>query len=136
MPTRLLVKVQAQDDDAEFLDAEVRGLRAEILECGVQDAVFPVAAPPPGTRVVDVATIGEIVVTVASSGQALVALARALADWLARGRGRRVVLELGGDRLELDSASAQQQERLVEAFLARRRSPVPDASADADPPTD
>lgn len=135
MSTRLLVKVQAEVDDAEFLDAEVRGLRAEILDSGIQDAVLPAAAQPAGTRAVDAATIGEIVVTLATSGQALVALARALTDWLARGR-RGVVLELGGDRLELDSATARQQERLLEAFLARHPIPVPDASADADPPTD
>ena len=40
--------------------------------------------------------------------------------WLARGdRNRRVRLEIGGDVLELSDATAEDQEKLINVFLAR-----------------
>ncbi len=39
--------------------------------------------------------------------------------WVSRGRDRTVKLQIDGDVLELSRATAEEQSRAVEAFLAR-----------------
>ncbi len=129
---RLVVSVEPeQEGDAEHRDAEVRLLRDEILESEVQDAFLPVeGSPPPGARAVDAETVGQIVVTVVSTAQALSSLARVLADWLDRRRGRRLVLEFDGARLELDNAPLSTQRQILEAFLSAHSEPPSDPGPD------
>jgi hypothetical protein len=46
-------------------------------------------------------------------------LVMAMQGWLGRHPNAAVTLEIGGDRLTLDEASADERQRLLETFLAR-----------------
>jgi membrane-associated two-gene conflict system component 1 (EACC1) len=106
---------EAEQDELERV---TRQLRDELLELPVDDIRFPEDGPaPPGAKG-DVASIGELVVTLASGG-VLPTLVGSVLAWLTRDRSRKVVIELNGDRLELSGASPEQQHALVAAWLDR-----------------
>jgi hypothetical protein len=104
--------------DAGELEAATVQLRDELLELDV-DAVAPAAGrpPPTGTRGIDPATLGTLMV---STGRGAIGpLMRTLQSWIARRSSRSVKITIDGDSLELTNASREDQERLVESFLAR-----------------
>ena len=74
--------------------------------------------PPPGSRAVDLAALGALVVNVADS-ELLAAVVAAVRSWLAGSSRRSVKLELGGDALELTGVSSREQRRLADEWLDR-----------------
>jgi membrane-associated two-gene conflict system component 1 (EACC1) len=60
---------------------------------------------------------------VALGPHALTAVGAAVRAWIVRRRGRRVALELDGDRIELSGATEDEMRRLVEAFVSRHERP-------------
>ena len=94
-------------------------LRRELLDLDV-DAVGTSGAgePPPGSRAVDVAAIGTLVVTLADS-QVFAAVVAMVHSWLAGSSRRRIKLELDGDSLELTGVSSSEQRRLADEWLDR-----------------
>jgi hypothetical protein len=105
--------------DAEEVAEAAAQLRRELLDLDV-DAVEPVRAgePPPGTRAVDVAALGALVVTMAQS-QVLSHVVAVVRSWLARSPQRSIKLEFGGDALELTGVSSKEQRRLTDEWLRR-----------------
>jgi hypothetical protein len=105
--------------DAEEVAEAAAQLRRELLDLDV-DAVELVRAgePPPGTRAVDVAALGALVVTVAQS-QVLSHVVAVVRSWLAMSPQRSIKLELGGDALELTGVSSREQQRLTDEWLRR-----------------
>jgi hypothetical protein len=119
-PARLGVRVAVgPDGDAEEVAQATLQLRRELLDLDV-DAVETLRAgePPPGSRAVDVAAVGALVVNVADS-QLLAAVVAAVRSWLAGSSRRSIKLELGGDALELTGVSSKEQRRLTDEWLAR-----------------
>jgi hypothetical protein len=107
------------DADAEDVAEATLQLRQELLDLDVDAVEVPRAGePPPGTRAVDLAAIGALVVTLAQS-QLLTAVVAAVQSWLSRSPQRSIKLELGGDVLELSRVSSDEQRRLTEEWLRR-----------------
>jgi hypothetical protein len=129
--TSVVVRVTPLDgDDDELLDTEARQLREELLEADVRDAVLVEGgSAPPLTRGLDPVAVGQIVVTVVSTAQALVSLAQALLGWLGRRPGKRLVLEFDGARLEVTGVPVTEQRQVLEAFLAAHADRTPDADS-------
>jgi hypothetical protein len=108
--------------DAERVDVLTGHLRRELAQLDVERVgPLPAGDAPPGTRALDAAVLGGLLVTLGQSGAGLAAVITAIRGWLARSPGpvRTVRLELGGDAIELSQASADQQDRLIELFVAR-----------------
>jgi len=107
------------DADADEVAKATLQLRRELLDLDV-DAVEAAGAgePPPGSRAVDVAALGALVVQVADS-QVLAAVVAAVRSWLAGSSRRNIKLELGADTLELTGVSSKEQRRLADEWLAR-----------------
>jgi len=101
--------------DAEQLEELTRALRAEILTLDVESVVpRSNGEAPPGTRGVDAAAIGALVVSVAPALGALARLVTTVVDWLRRGGTQRTVrLKIGDDELELSGASSAMQQQLA-----------------------
>ena len=101
--------------DAEQLEELTRALRAEILTLDVESVVPRSGGEaPPGTRGVDAAAIGALVVSVAPALGALARLVTTVVDWLRRGGTQRTVrLKIGDDELELSGASSAMQQQLA-----------------------
>jgi hypothetical protein len=105
----------------EVADATLQ-LRRELLDLDVDAVELPRAGEPPlGTRAVELAALGELVVTVAQS-QLLTAVVAAVRAWLAGAQHRSIKLELGGDVLELTRLSPEEQRRLTDEWLHRHES--------------
>ena len=112
---------QTRYDDEEVAEATLQ-LRRELLELDVEAVEIPRAGdPPPGSRAVDLAAIGALVVTVAQS-QLLASVVAAVQSWLAGSRRRSIKLGFGGDVLELEGVSSDEQRRLTDEWLRRHES--------------
>ena len=119
-PAALSVQVAVgPDGDADEVAQATLQLRRELLDLDVDAVEVPGAGePPPGSRAVDVAAVGALVVNLADS-QLLAAVVAAVRSWLAGSSRRSIKLELGGDALELTGVSSREQRRLADEWLAR-----------------
>ena len=122
MDGELHLQISEEGADAERLAVLAGYLRAELLQLNVEDVSTPQAGEAPrGARVVGVAAIGALLVTLGQSAEGLRSVVSVIGEWLRRGQGTRrtVRLELDGDALELGQASAADQARLIELFVSR-----------------
>jgi hypothetical protein len=118
----LRVQLDEKGADDQRLDILTGYLRRELLAFDVQDVTTPSGGtPPPGSRAVDMAAIGGLLVTLGKSTDGLRAVVAAVRNWLARDSTatRSVRLEIGGDVLELSDATVADQDRLVALFISR-----------------
>jgi hypothetical protein len=105
-------------DPEEIAEATLR-LRRELLDLDVEAVELPSAGePPPGTRAVELAALGALVVTVAQS-KLLAGVVTAVRAWLGGSPQRSIKLELDGDVLELTGVSSKEQRRLTDEWLRR-----------------
>ena len=113
---------RGSDADPEEVAEATLQLRRELLELDVESVEIPRAGePPPGTRAVDLAALGTLVVTVTQS-QLLASVVAAVRSWLAGAQKRSIKLELGGDTLELSGVTSAEQRRLTDEWLRRHES--------------
>jgi hypothetical protein len=132
------VEVGEDGADAERIELLTGYLRQELLQLDV-DGVTPApgAAAPPGSRGVDVAEVGALLVSLGGSAAGLKDVVTVVRAWLARGgRVRRTVrVSIGGDVLELSEVSRAEQTRLVDLFVERHSVlPRPGDPPPSDPP--
>lgn len=132
----VLVSLSEQGADDARLDDLGRQLRDELRQLDVRDvrAAPADAQPPPGSRGIDVASVGQLLVALLGT-QGLSAVIGAVRGWLGREQAapRSVRVELDGDVLELSGASDEEQDRLVEMFLSRHSEKGQSWTADAQP---
>lgn len=122
MNATLRIELGEEGADPERLDTLSSYLRDELRELDVEDVTaLPAGPPPPGSRAIDVAAIGGLLVALGPSVQAIKPVVAAVIRWLGRGGGTRrtVRMEIGGETLELADASAADQARLVDMFVTR-----------------
>jgi hypothetical protein len=118
----LRLQLSEEGADSERLATLTGYLRADLLQLDIEDVnALPGGAPPPGSRVFGVATVGALLIALGQSAEGLRSVVSAISDWLRRGDGSRrmVRLEIDGDALELSQASTSDQERLIELFVTR-----------------
>jgi hypothetical protein len=112
------VDVGSDADPEEVAEATLL-LRRELLELDVAAVELPSRGEaPPGTRAIELAAVGALVVTMARS-QLLGSVLATVRAWLANSPRRTIRLELGGDVLELNGVSAAEQRRLADEWLRR-----------------
>jgi len=112
------VELGPDADDEEVAEATLQ-LRRELLDLDVDSVDLPTAGqPPPGTRGVELAALGALLVSVTQS-QLLAPVLAAVRSWLGGSPQRSIKLELEGDTLELTGISATEQRRLVDEWLQR-----------------
>ena len=119
MAEHLMVSVDEGRADSERMEQLTLALRRELLQLDVED-VEPVrkGPAPDGTRAIDVAAVGTLLVTLTSSAAALTGVVNTVRGWLAQGsQGRTVELTIGDKTLKLAGASDEQQDQLIREFL-------------------
>ena len=115
---RLIVQVlPAADSDAEELADLAAGLRAELLDLD-EVMVTPYAAPAVPAGAKGLGTLAGWLVTQFGSLDGLRAAVAAVRGWAGR-TGRTVEVSIDGDVLKLTGATSQQQDKIVDAWLAR-----------------
>jgi hypothetical protein len=114
--TQLRVQVQGLPDSDDEERAELAGrLRDEMVLQGVEDVAHPEADAPTGAKGAAFEWAQLVVGLAGSIGPLL----SALRGWLGRHPDAGITLEIDGDTLTLEKASAADRQQLVEAFLAR-----------------
>ena len=119
-PATLGIQVDlGPDADAEEVAEATLQLRRELLDLDVNSVEMPPGGqPPPGTRGVELAALGALLVSVTQS-ELLAPVLAAIRSWLGGSPQRSIKLELEGDTLELTGISATEQRRLVDEWLQR-----------------
>jgi hypothetical protein len=113
------VTVGPETEAEEIAEATTLQLRRELVDLDVEAVELPsVGEPPPGTRAVELAALGALVVTVAQS-RLLASVVTAVRAWLAGAPQRSIELELDGDILELTGVSSKEQRRLTDEWPRR-----------------
>ena len=113
--------VSGPDADPGEMDALTRALRAEILEVDEVDRVEQASAgpAPEGSKGLDVAAIGALIVGVAPGVQAVAKVIEVVRGWLARHSSSTPPLQMTiGDKSIVVRADKEQQDELVAAFIA------------------
>jgi hypothetical protein len=116
----LKVELFEPDADLEGVDELTHQLRLELLELDI-DSVSPVLTgpAPAGSKGLELAAVGALLVQVAGSVDAVRTVVTALRSWLRRGSSRQRSLKISfdGRTLELTSATDAQQQQLVDEFV-------------------
>ncbi|MEV6523335.1 hypothetical protein AB0M43_15395 [Longispora sp. NPDC051575] len=108
------------DRDDEATDRLTRGLRADLRTLDVEFAPQPLGESPEGAKGADPVTVGAVVVALSGAGGLLPACLGIVQDWLGRqSRRHRIAVTIDGDTIELDRATTDQQQTLVDAFVRR-----------------
>lgn len=120
MNRELKIELFEPGADAEAVDRLTGDLRLELLELDV-DSVSPVSAgpAPEGSKGVDLAAVGELLVQVKDHLPLVTAVVGAVRAWLMRGTspGRALKVTVDGRTLELTAASAEEQQQIVSEFV-------------------
>ncbi|MCZ7439241.1 hypothetical protein O7598_22725 [Micromonospora sp. WMMC241] len=110
------------DDDADTTEEATHRLRLELHQL---DAVRSVRQPesatvaPDGSRAGELAELGTLLAVLAAQADLVAGVLRLVGEWQRRrGRGR-VEVRIGEHELIVDDATADEQRRLIEAFIDR-----------------
>jgi hypothetical protein len=108
------------EHDVEELADLTQRLRDELLELDV-DTVEPATggAAPDGAKGLELLAVGGLIVRFAMKASVLRGVVDATVGWLGRQQARSVKLTLDGDTLELTGVSSDEQQRLIEHWVAR-----------------
>jgi hypothetical protein len=101
-----------EEDLLRRLSRDVTDLRLGVIDFKYADEETGEAKAAPG--------LIEWVSVALTAGPTLVELLRLAGDWARRAR-RPVRVRMGEDELVLDNATAEQQDAVIDAFLARHR---------------
>lgn len=127
--------VSDADTDPAELDGLALALRAEILEVDEVDRVVQASAgpAPEGSKGLDVAAIGALIVGVAPGVQAIAKVLQTVRGWLANRSSSTPPLQISiGDKSITVMADDKQQEELVAAFIAALATPAEDGDPGAE----
>jgi len=109
--------------DLEERDELATRLRNELLQLDVDNVRKASGGEAPeGARSVDVAEVGTLIVTVAQTTPAIIAVVEAVRSWLGRrprGAAGSVKLRFGDAEIEVTGDTSPEQQRIVEEWLQR-----------------
>ena len=114
----LIVQVlPAADSDAEELADLAGGLRADLLDVDAASVVpLTAEAAPEGAK--GLGTLAGWLLVQFGTLDGLRAVVAAVHGWTTR-TGRTVEVSVGGDTLKVTAVSSQEQEKIIDAWLAR-----------------
>jgi len=124
------VRVFVNFDDKEGLAGRVSAVRIlddDLRRAGIPSEQVAESAPQESKSGLG-ASVAELLVSGVLSTASIGAFARIVIAFVNRGAGRKVILEDGGERLELDAQPTREQRRLIELWLHARS-----ASSNAEP---
>ncbi len=121
MSTELQIEILDSTADDQELDELTESLRQDLLELDVDSVSRPtLGTAPDGSKGLDVSAVGALLVALKSSVELATQVVSAVRSWMHRTKGSTQTLKLtmNGQTLELSAATADQQQQLVDAFVA------------------
>lgn len=115
--SEMSVRLELAAGGDEELEEATRSLRRELADLApVTDANR--ATAPPGTRALDPAELGALLVAVKPTADLLRALVTAARGWLSRARTPASIrLEIDGDVLDVKGTTTEEQRRLADEWI-------------------
>lgn len=115
----LTIQLEQPEPDALRLEEKTLSLRRELLAVDVDSVEnAPGSVSPPGSRGVDAATVGTLIVGVTSSAWALTQVINTVKGWVRRSpHATGVHISVGDSVLTLSAAPNERQRELVAEFL-------------------
>src|SRR4051794_9689570 len=116
----MVVHVTVSAEDDERADAAARHILAALRDFPeVESVALPSGGPAPeGARSGELVALGGLVVTMLSQPEAVGAVVRFVADRVRRGGGS-VEVQVDGQVLKIERATAEQVDILVDAFVRK-----------------
>lgn len=124
MPDASELRLDLIDDDTDSVELAqtTQRIRESLLNLDVEDVCTVSAGPAPaGSKAVDAAVIGELLITLMQTPKLLSSIVGVLSSWVSRRASRSVTITLDGDTLELSGASDEERRAVVDTWLARHR---------------
>ena len=135
MTGQMIITIHEEHADDGRLEALSSALRRELMALDVEDVErVREGQAPPGTRAVELAAVGALLVIFKESAQLVTGIVTAVRTWLlAAPPGRTVEITQGDTTLKVASATPDQQEKLIAEFVGamQRMGATP---ADSPPP--
>ncbi len=130
MTIELQIEIIDPEADDERLSMVTETLRQDLLALDVDSVKrVPSGAAPDGSKGLDPAAIGALLVALKSSVELATQVVGAVKSWLRRGGTKNptqvLKLTVNGQSIELSAATVDQQQQLVDAFVAAAASPDP-----------
>lgn len=123
-PLVKLMLTLSPGQDAEQLENSTRQLRRELADLRVESVdLVRSGAVPDRAKVGDTVTKGQVLVTLAASGGVLTTVIGTLQTWLSLRERQSITLEIGGDKLQVTGISVTDQQRAIDAWIARHSIP-------------
>jgi hypothetical protein len=118
---QLEINLQVDEDLSPLeLDELTASLQRELLQLDVQSVDRVSAGPAPdGSRGVDLAALGELIVQVSKTAPVLGQVVEVIQAWASRSPKRSAKLTIGGDTLELAGLSERDQRLVIRDWMAR-----------------
>ena len=126
----LQVQLDVDDDLSAYeFDELTAALQRELLQLDVDSVDRVSAGPAPdGSRGVDLAVLGALIVQVGKSAPVLGQIVDVIQAWAARAPDRVVDLKIGDDTIKLSGLSEPDQRALIDSWIARHAAPPAPAS--------
>ena len=121
--TQLRLQIGAGPDvNAADLQDLTLSLRQELFDLNELESVDLVRGGkvPERAKPGDPITWGELLMALVASGGVLTTLIGLLQHWLTRHERSGVTIEIGGDKLQLSGVTSEQQQRIIDEWIARR----------------
>jgi hypothetical protein len=117
----MVVTIVVREPDAD--DDRLDGLADDLRDlAGAARVGRPAGGPAPAGSRGDLETIGAVLVTAQTSVELLRVIIATVSDWMARGRAAErtssIRLRIGDKEIEVDGATEDQQQKLIDAFLS------------------
>ncbi|MGH3721831.1 MAG: effector-associated constant component EACC1 [Pseudonocardiaceae bacterium] len=128
LPVRVTLKADG-DRRATAEAAILLGIELHRAGVTVQPAT---TGPPPNSKPGAAVTFETLVVYALLSPTAAAAFTKVVVAFLHRQSTRKIIIEHGGDRIEMDGASAANQRAVLEAWCAARLTGTEQPSIDVD----
>jgi hypothetical protein len=121
----LFIKIESslgEDDDQENLERITYNLRDDLKELDSIEKVdlIKTGEVPRGAKVGEVIMLGTLLVELAPViGTALTHVVNTLQSWLRRNDKKKILLEIGGDKLEVTGIPDEERQRLIDVWIRR-----------------
>ena len=120
-PVQIALTVEAGADAREREELTLR-LRRELRQLSGASVERPVGGEaPPGTRAVELAQVGQLLVTLGGAATAVGALVAAVRSWLAAQGSGTVKMTIGGDTIEITGQLSAEQRWLMDTWIEKHR---------------
>jgi hypothetical protein len=114
------VRISAEEDaDREELTELTLQLQEELLELDIDGVEQPSSRAPDGAKAAGAVELGSLVVSLGTG--AISALVHTIQAWLHRSEAKSVVIEMGGDKLEIHGVSSEAEHALVRDWIKKHQ---------------